>query len=173
MRGAQIPYAFAANAASNTIIQSRVAEAIWRYHTYTTVRFVPRTTETDYIEFSREDGICSSPVGRVGGVQTIKLDGTGLCALGETTHEIGHSLGLYHTMARTDRDNYITVNLANVNPNNYGDYYKYTQLCPSEDCGQDYGDYDYASLMHYKNTDFLKAGARHLRSECSQLVWAC
>ncbi|PIO54716.1 astacin, partial [Teladorsagia circumcincta] len=60
----------------------------------------------------KEDG-CWSYVGRVGGEQPLSL-GEGCEQVGIATHELGHALGLFHTMSRYDRDDFITVVLENV-----------------------------------------------------------
>jgi len=119
------------------------AIAHWRQHT--PFKFVERTTEGDYISFKRLNG-CYSQVGRRGKEQVISL-GTG-CSVGSAIHEIGHALGLWHEQSRSDRDNYIEIVWANIDPNQRHNFDKHVQD------GQDLGDYDCDSIMHYPATAF-------------------
>jgi hypothetical protein len=80
---------------------SRVTDAIAHWQAKTPVRFVQRVSEPNYVFFTPGSG-CSSPVGMVGGKQSIILAAG--CGEGETIHEIGHSFGLWHEQSRADRN---------------------------------------------------------------------
>ena len=69
--------------------------------------------------------------------------------LGNIIHELGHIIGFFHEHSRSDRDNYIKINLANVKEGNQDQYRKY------EDGNIiDYGvKYDLFSIMHYSGSD--------------------
>ncbi|PIO61583.1 astacin, partial [Teladorsagia circumcincta] len=56
---------------------------------------------------------CSAALGRKGGEQPLSL-GEGCEYVGTAAHEIGHALGVHHTMTRHDRDKFIKVNMENV-----------------------------------------------------------
>ncbi|KAK5976609.1 Metalloendopeptidase [Trichostrongylus colubriformis] len=60
----------------------------------------------------KEQG-CWSYVGRVSGEQPLSL-GDGCDQAGIAAHELGHALGLFHTMSRYDRDTFITPVIENV-----------------------------------------------------------
>ncbi|RCN52698.1 astacin [Ancylostoma caninum] len=78
----------------------------------TCVSFREDPTATDKIRVFPGQG-CSSFVGLIGGTQRLSL-GRGCESVGTAAHEIGHALGLFHTMSRHDRDQFVTINEANV-----------------------------------------------------------
>lgn len=122
--------------------QARVTSAISRWEATTQIRFVKRTTETDYVRFVPGDG-CSSWIGRIGGAQVVELHSD--CSTGNTVHEIGHALGLWHEQSRTDRDKYIKVDLSNIPPalqHNFG-------TIAGVEGSADVGSYNFESIMHY------------------------
>uniref|UniRef100_W6NDP8 Zinc metalloproteinase n=1 Tax=Haemonchus contortus TaxID=6289 RepID=W6NDP8_HAECO len=91
-------------------------------------------------------GGCFSSVGKTGKPQDLSL-GDGCHTVGIAAHEIGHSLGLYHTMGRADRDKYVTVNMDKIRQDYYSEFVTYTVDVDT------YGvEYDYGSIMHYGAT---------------------
>jgi hypothetical protein len=81
-----------------------------------------------------------------GGRQVISL-GTG-CSTGNTIHEIGHAIGLWHEQSREDRDTWIRINWQNIDPNQRHNFDQHITD------GDDVGPYDYCSIMHYPRTAF-------------------
>ncbi|XP_077864896.1 meprin A subunit beta-like [Saccoglossus kowalevskii] len=127
-----------------------IQNAINDFHMMTCVRFQQRTTETDYIEFVKENG-CSSRVGRSGGKQVLSVDG-GCEHKGTVIHEMMHAIGFWHEHSRNDRDDYVIVNLNNVIVGKERNFDKYDQNIV-DTLGVDY---DYRSIMHYSNVTFSK-----------------
>jgi Astacin (Peptidase family M12A) len=108
----------------------------------------PRAGEADFIKFVSGDG-CASFVGKRGGAQEITIGG---CAIGSIAHEMIHAAGMFHEQSREDRDNFITVNFANITDGKEHNFDKHITDAT------DIGPYDYGSIMHYGPTAFSKNG---------------
>lgn len=112
------------------------------------VRCVRRTTEPAFITVSKGTRGCWSYVGFRPGARMELSEGSPRRAKncwnqGTIMHEIGHALGLRHEHQRPDRDQYITIQWANIPPDWTSQYaYRKIQI-------QHITPYDFASIMHY------------------------
>nr|CAH0099534.1 unnamed protein product [Daphnia galeata] len=131
-----------------------IAIAIATYHNLTCIRFVPRTTERNYIRIKKTGEGCWSYVGRIGRRQTISLDDK--CILhsrpGLVIHELMHTLGFYHEHQRPDRDQYVKIDLDNIEQKNKV-YFQKMRISHFNILGHSY---DYGSVMHYPKDAFAK-----------------
>lgn len=135
-----------------------VLQAIDYWQKHTSIKFVARTVNNkddypDYISFVKAEGTtCSSYVGKKGHMQEINLSTR--CTTMNTVHEIGHALGLWHEQSRADRDSYVQINWDNIMVDHE---YNFNQHLSD---GNDYGEYDYESIMHYGPYAFSKNGQK-------------
>lgn len=127
----------------------RVTDAINHWRDRTGITFTQRTTQPNYIEFVNSVG-CASSVGRVGTGRQFILLAPG-CTTGNTIHEIGHALGLFHEQSRADRDNFVTVNFGNILQGSENNFQTYSVLGRQ---GFQIDSFDWNSIMLYGSNDF-------------------
>ncbi|MBN8826799.1 MULTISPECIES: M12 family metallopeptidase [unclassified Spirosoma] len=132
---------------------SRVLDAIAHWEANTPIRFVERTTQRGYVLFQTGSG-CSANVGYVGSVQYVNL--ASACTTGNTIHEIGHTIGLWHEHSRADRDTYVNINTSNIITGYETDFQTYVQR--GTDGFDSEGGLDFGSVMMYGSYDFSKNG---------------
>lgn len=137
----------------------RIKGAMQHWTDKTGVKFVERNATNrneikDYVLF-KNGNRCASHVGRQGGAQVLILGPN--CGLGNAIHEIGHAFGLWHEHCRHDRDVFIEILWDNIEESAKHNFYQKL----SE--GEDIGDYDYGSIMHYGRTAFSKNDKETIR----------
>ncbi|XP_055356225.1 hatching enzyme 1.2-like [Paramacrobiotus metropolitanus] len=122
----------------------------------TCVRFFPRSNEKDFIKIVSRHG-CWSYVGRQGGKQLVSLEilnENGQSCLNGTSveHELLHVLGFLHEHTRMDRDEFIKIDLDNVEAKFRGQFAKYSR----RNSWYRRIPYDIRSVMHYASEAFAR-----------------
>ena len=159
----RIPYEISSviSATGKQTIQVAISE----WNTKTGINLVPRNGEADYVRFVQGEG-CQSWIGKIGGMQEISCDlsSGSYFDSGSIVHEIGHAVGLLHEHQRPDRDSYITVNYANVDP----DYVDEFDLLSTQELLLTA--YDYGSIMHYFKDAFSNGGGDTIATPAGQVI---
>ncbi|WP_180969951.1 M12 family metallopeptidase [Deinococcus planocerae] len=143
--GGVVPFAFEASVTAlgrqNALAAMRAWEAV------TPVRFVARSTEADFINFQAgtQADWCFSSIGRQGGQQAVLMTSSGDCSAATLTHELGHTIGLWHEQTREDRSHHINIQWANLRDGLCRSAFEEKHIAD----GLDIGAYDLNSLMHY------------------------
>ncbi|MBC7870720.1 MAG: S8 family serine peptidase, partial [Chitinophagaceae bacterium] len=142
--------------------QQRAIEAMATWEAVANVDFIPRTDQDDFIFFhdttNDVDGngnsvaANNSPVGRVGGQQTLNMVSWG--AKFVIVHELGHAIGLSHEHQRPGRDTFVTIVMGNVQAGQAGNF----NLIDDDD-STNIGNYDFNSVMHYGEYAFSVCNA--------------
>lgn len=148
--GAKIYYTVASNMGS--INANKITSAVNEYNTKTNTQWIPRTNQTNYVEFifgssSGSDGWAH--IGFQGGRQNISLDQ--YISVGSVIHEMGHAVGLYHEHARKDRDQYVSIQWNNIQD---GQAYNFNMY----NSGTDIGPFNINSVMMYWPNSYSKNG---------------
>lgn len=158
--GGQVPYTVVPE------LRARVDAAITHWVANTRIRFVERTAANqaqhpNFVAFTVQDG-CWSHVGMRGGRQEISLAAG--CGLGAAIHEIGHAVGLWHEQSREDRDRHVRINWGSIET---GQEHNFNQHIAD---GDDIGNYDFGSIMHYSRTAFSRNGQPTIESLGGQAI---
>jgi hypothetical protein len=157
--GGVIPYEIAG--AFTPAERTRILDRFSVWQRVAPVRFVPRTTQSAYLNITRDDATanqasaCFSGVGQPRRGLTVRTNLGGNCANSNHTvaHELGHALGLFHEHQRSDRDNYVTIDLSNVRENARSNF-NLSAALPLV------GEYDFGSVMHYVRNAFAIDSSR-------------
>lgn len=80
----------------------------------------------------------------------------GCFRLGTIIHEFIHALGFRHMQSAAERDDYVEIVLANIQPGSENNFAKYT----AEEVSLFNIPYDYGSVMHYSSTAFSVNGEK-------------
>ncbi|ETN76867.1 astacin, partial [Necator americanus] len=110
-----VPYTIEGSYTSDE--RKMISDAMRMIEKNTCVRFKRRRGEEDYLEIRSEEDGCYTRVGRYKGKNILNLQasGAGTCMVMRTvTHELLHTLGLWHEHMREDRDNYVKVHVENI-----------------------------------------------------------
>ncbi len=145
-------YSFHANTSPSNQADALAAMAL--IEGVSSMTFVARTSETDYVVFTDAGGN-NSFIGRIGGPQTININAWSVHYV--IVHEIMHAMGIYHEQSRPDRNTFVQINSGNICQN----------CCSGGPCDGNFdieagasivGPYDFDSVMHYGQCFFSTCG---------------
>jgi titin len=146
--GGVVPYRFDTNYTITATESNNILAGLREWELAADVSFIPYTTQNHYLllQYSNDGSgtgyFLSYPFGS-GTAATMMLHGL---SRGLICHEGGHLFGLQHEHQRTDRNNYVVVNLQNVTGGTNGEGATAFQIDTNSTL---FGRYDLESVMHY------------------------
>lgn len=148
-----VPYQIAAEFPA--VERQNILDAFAKWSQVAPIVFVERTTQTGYLNITRDNSLpdqatgCFSNIGQFRMGVVVRTNYGDNCAqrVHAVAHELGHALGFRHEHQRGDRDDYVTVDLANVQENALANF----NLLPNAPL---VGPYDFGSIMHYPRGNF-------------------
>ncbi|KAM4613100.1 uncharacterized protein ACJ7VT_011284 isoform 2-T2 [Polymixia lowei] len=155
-----VPYTISSSFSSRH--KSVIESAMNAFRMKTCVRFIRRSSQSDYISIVNKRG-CWSYVGRTQKAQELSLQARGCVYTGIIQHELLHALGFWHEQSRSDRDRYVTINYQNIKPKQKHNFNKYSTNNLNTQ-------YDYTSVMHYGKTAFSKNGRDTITPKTSAVI---
>jgi astacin (peptidase family M12A)/centrosomal CEP192-like protein len=156
---AQIPYVIEPTSGDQPNIQAAIS--IYNATFAGVIQFVPRASQANYVDIDLFDGPNGSCEAEEGDAHNGKqfVNGATNCTIATILHEFGHVTGVWHEQSRTDASTYVTLNEANVIKGSIGNF-----LPAVDNDQQNFGFYDYASVMEYPAFSFSRNGAPPLES---------
>ncbi|XP_043973292.1 meprin A subunit beta-like [Gambusia affinis] len=126
-----------------------IMRAFEQFRLKSCIDFKPRDSEEYYINIQKSDG-CWSYIGQIfSNGQNLSI-GEGCDYIGIVEHELFHALGFYHEQSRYDRDDFVRIELANIQAGKEHNFDK-----ASSSVSTTHGvPYDYMSVMHYGKNAF-------------------
>ncbi len=134
--------------------RSLFRKALREVEAISSLNFIEGGSSFDFIFVRRNtdsDNVSSSPVGRVGGPQNLRVGANHWDDKYVLAHEVFHALGFMHEQSRLDRNTYVSI------------VYPLISLTAcSGSCWHNFdinsiapvGPYDFESIMHYNDTAF-------------------
>jgi hypothetical protein len=151
-----VPYVYH-DSMGDPALRSAFEAACREWEQHANVRFVPRTTQANYLTV-HSTNVNSSYVGMIGGAQEINIYNWNYKYI--ICHELAHVLGAIHEQCRSDRDNYVTISWDNIQAGTENNF-----AIISNSLNQ--GNYDFDSVMHYGLNSFSKDGQNTIQPRVS------
>ncbi len=160
----EIPYTFSSNFPETKKNKVLDAIAYWNsFYQTTKYKFVTRSNQSDFIEFTLGEGN-SSYVGRIGGKQEITLD-QHYFSFGNVVHEIGHAIGLLHEQCKENRDNFVVIHSGNIENGKQHNFVRQNVNCAQFD------EFDWGSIMLYDSYAFTNNGLPTMTKKSDGSTW--
>jgi hypothetical protein len=137
------------------VMRDRALDAMAAWERRTSLRFREAEPGREgFVKIAYHDkSWCSSTIGYTGNKQYMFLNEA--CPVGIVKHEFGHTIGLYHEQARTDRPGHVRVLWDNIKDGFASQFKSYVQRGLN---GRDVGPYNIDSIMHYGSYTFSRNG---------------